>query len=652
MADFARGLQNHSLRGSNGAEPISPGASYLSKTKASLATFHLSFPQGPRIKPMSIQKVLRCSHENAHLNIRSSDKETGTSSLKTQVTITMETESLPDIETEFEQEEVADCAVLDVLQDYVHLDEPFKLSSTASDIEDVPDRKGHDRTAKPPVASTHPSIVMRNSMDVGTSDFHSLQAVDHKRRSTDSSNSQRKSSSSSLTSITKFFRDMGEYLGLRRVPGETALTSSSDSSESESDNNTPGPSPNKVGKEPETDGDNTAPLAKLTKMEKRAWDKKLKKMDKQMVKITMKQKLYFDISIPGDYHRSPSHEFRSYRQLHGRRLSESVFQKIIRGDGISSANMGSSIDCVVNTPSVGLKPWKREQFQPAMRFPNLYHMAIQGEVHTMIKQLPHLVRLYETDNSLVKEVRATIYRDDGRTTLGDVMNWKPQSRRQCEKTAGAIRLFLKSNYSKTHLPTCQQNELRMNVESLMGKEIPLFAEGVVEGYIDALNTLTDFSMISKHHTDEIYLSAYNSFTKLAFMDLGYLVISFVGLSPSMLDPETYPTGGEGHERWGEGFIDSLDRIEQLRRSKRSRFPGHSLVILQTMIAYFNSPSFISYVLRRVLYWVDNVEVEYIAYEGRRRQLADDRRMKLAVTVSRKVVERVRQSGDKQEKLGT
>jgi hypothetical protein len=362
--------------------------------------------------------------------------------------------------------------------------------------------------------------------------------------------------------------------------------------------------------------------------------KRVKKMNKVLLRFTMNQKLYFDLDRPGDFDRSLDHSYRKFRYMQTRRLGDSYYSEISKGDGVVNVEKGLSLDYTIYCESTGPGSWKREYFRPALIFPNLYHMGKEGDGTTLVRDFTPLLKLIDVKKKWFINTDWSLYDEDGKITMADVMCWKPRA--STNNSATEIRTFLQESFCELFAPQwVGLSDERLHVEHMIEKAVTGFAECVVQGYIDAFNILDNFESLGKHNTDEIYLKAFEFYTRQPYMDLGFMLIKYLGISPRDLDHKAYPTGSPSSINWKQRYRNSIELLEEYRKRGNSKLTDNSFTALQATVAFFNSPYFTCYVLRRLLFWVDNVKTDIIKYRQEQKRHASER--KLADSISHKIV---------------
>jgi hypothetical protein len=624
---------------------------------------------------LSMQAVLNCSHHNVNIQVKETSKsgevlQSDSNDIKESpknVIITLGTtfsRSSSSSETEWYSAESASSAeasahassekILGFLTDYLaNYDDCDQQTSNGDDVVNLISEDGstnaklsrngnilHTRQLGSDITSKmrvlHTSIIntsaihaIKNTTYVGSSAYHASSRArllnQRPEPSKESAVKEDLKSGKSFERWSKLFKDICVNLHLREPDVKP-------------------PSAKKLSKRVELDDDvsddkkDDGEAEEATGIPKKVdtdLKKRVRKMNKVLLRFTMNQKLYFDLDRPGDFDRSLDHSYHKFRYMHTRRLGDSYYSEISKGDGVVIVAKGSlSIDYMIYRESTGPGSWKREYFRPAILFPNLYHMGKEGEGTTLLRDFTPLLKLIDVKKKWFINMDWSLYDEDGKITMADVMCWKPAA--STSNSATEIKTFLQESFCELFAPQwAGLSDERLDVEHMIDKAVTGFAECVVQGYIDAFNILDNFESLGKHNTDEIYLKAFKFYTRQPYMDLGFMLIMYLGISPRDLDHKAYPTGSPSSINWKQGFRNSIELLEEYRKRGNSKLTDNRFTALQATVAFFNSPYFTCYVLRRLLFWVDNVKTDIIKYKQEQKRHASER--KLADSISHKIV---------------
>lgn len=320
---------------------------------------------------------------------------------------------------------------------------------------------------------------------------------------------------------------------------------------------------------------------------------------KELSTIFSNQKLYIDIQHRGT-RPFGGYAFRTWQNYEYSMRNDSRLSSILKGDGWFQRRVPPYKDFKAITKSSETS-WTRELFQPIAIFPELKKVVEFEDPDTLLNYYSPLFDVLLADEVEMKKLK---YEKSNPSCLNDVLEMKISKNRK--KLSGIlleeIKFYVYNHYDsiRVKVSDIRRNEARIR-QAFFG-----IIEAAVNGYIEAFNFTDSFSTLDIHGKDESYVKMVDFYKKCPTIDLGQYLLQ--AICPPKLSRKVQKLMLQGNS--------SVYVMEEIIKKNIFNMDTITLGYLRLSIAFIQSPYITKYILRRLLFWVDNTESDLLKYVGK------------------------------------
>jgi len=309
---------------------------------------------------------------------------------------------------------------------------------------------------------------------------------------------------------------------------------------------------------------------------------------RKLTTIFENQKLYIHMDARGT---KPvgGYPFRAWRMSEHRGDNDSRYSKILHGDGWFGTNVPSSTDFKIIT-SRSNYVWSKELFLPTIVFPKLAHVADSKDVDTLLNYFSPMFSVFKDDAFPLKCLKYKYWKPE---TMKDVLEASSfKERKKMSKLLWIeIRSYVNEYQRHMHFRASQVKQIEVSI----AHDVLTIMDSIVSGYIEAFNHYDCYSSLENHGSNHAYVKAYEFFQKCPVADYGFYLLQAV--TPNILDRNLYKLKEQG--------FTSLEIIEYIVDNNLYKFDPVTIGFLRIVLAFIQSSYIKKFILRRLLFWVDN-----------------------------------------------
>ncbi len=317
---------------------------------------------------------------------------------------------------------------------------------------------------------------------------------------------------------------------------------------------------------------------------------------KKLTIIYSNQKLYYDVNQRG---MTPIdvYKFRTWRHDEYVGVNDSRYGRVLKGDGWHSTWLPPFHDFKIITNRSSFS-WSRDLFKPIVVFPKLRFLVKNEDPDTLVNYYGLLLNVLD---SQVFESKKLKYKSLNASNLGEVLASRPTG--NIKKLSKIIWIELREYVYNHHECIQYRRSDILGVEEPIKEKFVKIVDCAINGYIEAFNYLDGFSTLSKHGSNEIYVKIFEFYKNCPIVDLGFYLLQ--DCTPEILDRRLFKLRLEGKT--------GLEILEIVIQKNLSKLDSMTLGFLRLMVAFIGSPYITKFILRRLMYWGDNVAMDPLTY---------------------------------------
>lgn len=317
---------------------------------------------------------------------------------------------------------------------------------------------------------------------------------------------------------------------------------------------------------------------------------------KELNTIFANQKLYIDIQHRG-VRPFGAYAFRTWQSYEYNMRNDSRLSSIIKGDGWFQRRVPPYKDFKVITRN-SEATWSKELFEPIAIFPELKKVAEFEDQDTLLNYFSPLLDVLVIDEIEKKRLK---YEKPNPSSLKDILESKISGNRKKQSAilAQEVKTYVYNHYDKIKIKASdiRRSEARIR-HTFFG-----ILEAVVNGYIEAFNHVDCFSTLDIHGKDECYIKMVDFYKKCPVIDLGHYLLQ--AICPPKLSKRVQKLLLRGNS--------SVEVMEDIIERNIFNMDTITLGYLRLTVAFIQSTYITKYILRRLLFWVDNTETSLLMY---------------------------------------